>query len=194
MSVSKFNNNFDPMAAHENDHFGDGIHPDDVSKTQSFAPSDDRSFLTGGYNRQWAIVPHRRSLNDTKPTCNVTTAKDGSFQVCVDVHHFAPKEIHVKTVDNMIYIEGKHEERSDDHGFIERHFLRKYIVPAQYDMKHVESSLSSDGVLTIKAPPPPSANGGHRTLPLYHTGPAHLSVKAHHDSHSNGEKKNGVEK
>ena len=34
--------------------------------------------------------------------------KDG-FQACVDVHHFAPSEVTVKTVDNQIIVEGKHE-------------------------------------------------------------------------------------
>jgi HSP20 family molecular chaperone IbpA len=191
MNVSKFMNNFDPIAAHLRDHFGLGIHPEDVSKTHGFVPHN-RSILPTGYNRPWALVPNRRPLDDTKTASNVTTAKDGTFQVCVDVHHFAPKEIHVKTMDNLIIIEGKHEERTDDHGFIERRFVRKYSLPAEYDTEHIVSSLSSDGVLTVKAPPPPSIMGGHRTLPLHHTGPAHLSIKDHHDSstsHANGVKK-----
>ena len=85
--------------------------------------------------------------------------KDG-FQACVDVHHFQPSEITVKTVDNTVVIEGKHEERDDGHGSVQRHFVRKYVLPKEYDMNNVHSTLSSDGVLTIKAPLPAIKESG----------------------------------
>lgn len=47
-------------------------------------------------------------------------------------------------------------------------------------MNNVHSTLSSDGVLTIKAPPPPAALKGanERPVAITHTNmPAHLSVK-----------------
>lgn len=107
-----------------------------------------------------------------------TIGKDG-FQACIDVQQFQPNEITVKTVDNNIIIEGKHEEREDEHGFISRHFVRKYALPAGYDPKEVVSTLSSDGVLTIKAPPPPSKElkSNERIVQIQQTGPAHLNVK-----------------
>ena len=55
-------------------------------------------------------------------------------------------------MDKFIVVEGKHEEKQDEHGFISRQFTRKYLVPEQCDLEHVKSSLSSDGVLTITAP------------------------------------------
>lgn len=74
------------------------------------------------------------------------------FQVILDVQQFSPDEIIVKTVDNNIIVEAKHEERKDEHGFITRHFIRRYILPSSHDSLQVTSSLSSDGVLTITAP------------------------------------------
>lgn len=50
-------------------------------------------------------------------------------------------------------------------------------------MNTVHSSLSSDGVLTIKAPPPAIANTGERHVPITHTAlPAHMSIK-HNQPH-----------
>ena len=51
-----------------------------------------------------------------------------------------------------VVVEGKHEERADDHGYISRHFVRRYVLPEHYNMEQLNSSLSSDGVLTITAP------------------------------------------
>lgn len=73
-------------------------------------------------------------------------------QVILDVQQFSPDEIVVKTVDNNVIVEAKHEEKKDEHGYISRHFIRRYILPSCHDPLEVTSSLSSDGVLTITAP------------------------------------------
>lgn len=70
----------------------------------------------------------------------------------LDVQQFSPEEITVKTRDNCVIVEAKHEERQDEHGFIQRHFVRRYVLPSTHDVMNVTSSLSSDGVLTITAP------------------------------------------
>eukprot|EP00061_Rhincodon_typus_P017454 g46155.t1 len=40
------------------------------------------------------------------------------WKVSLDVNHFAPEEIAVKTKDGYVEITGKHEERQDEHGFV----------------------------------------------------------------------------
>ncbi|CRL02309.1 CLUMA_CG015152, isoform A [Clunio marinus] len=119
-------------------------------------------------------LEHRRKgISDMVPT----TGKDG-FQVCMDVQQFSPTEITVKTVDNFVVVEGKHEERQDEHGFITRQFTRRYALPKGYDAETVISTLSSDGVLTIKAPPPKNQlENKERVISIQQTGPAHLNVK-----------------
>ncbi|GBP00646.1 Heat shock protein 23 [Eumeta japonica] len=82
-----------------------------------------------------------------------TVGKDG-FQVCMDVQQFKPSELSVKVVDNCVTVEGKHEEREDDHGYISRHFVRRYALPKGYDPNNLVSTLSSDGVLTLSVPKP----------------------------------------
>jgi hypothetical protein len=78
----------------------------------------------------------------------------------------------------ILNFSGKHEERDDGHGSVQRHFVRKYVLPKDYDMNNVHSSLSTDGVLTIKAPPPAIKNSSERHVQITNTGmPAHLSIK-----------------
>ena len=88
----------------------------------------------------------------THPLLN--NAKYG-FEVMVDVHQFKPNEITVKVVENIVIVEAKHEERQDDQGYIARQFSRRFTLPSGYDVGKIESVLSSEGYLTVKAPPPP---------------------------------------
>lgn len=94
------------------------------------------------------------------------------FQVSVDVQHFSPEEINVKVIDGNVIIEGKHEEKRDQHGYISRQFVRRYALPQGCLPDTVESKLSSDGVLTVTAPkvlPLPSI--GEKIVPIAQTGP-----------------------
>lgn len=93
------------------------------------------------------------------------------WQVNVDVQHFSPEEITVKTVDGFIIVEGKHEEKKDEHGFISRQFVRKFKLPEDSNPDGVESRLSSDGVLTVVAPRKTDSVKGEREVPITHTGP-----------------------
>lgn len=68
------------------------------------------------------------------------------------MQQFSPDEISVKTVDNHVVVEAKHEEKQDEHGYISRHFVRRYVLPPSHDLVNITSTLSSDGVLTITAP------------------------------------------
>ncbi|BFF98071.1 heat shock protein 67B1 [Drosophila madeirensis] len=77
------------------------------------------------------------------------------FQVSMNVKQFSARELTVRTIDNCIVVEGQHDEKEDGHGVISRHFIRKYMLPKGFDPAEVHSTLSSDGILTVKAPPPP---------------------------------------
>ena len=57
------------------------------------------------------------------------TNDDKEFRAMVDVSHFTPEEIGVKTVDNKIIVNAKHEEKQDEHGYIKREFTRQYLLP-----------------------------------------------------------------
>ncbi|XP_033212258.1 protein lethal(2)essential for life-like [Belonocnema kinseyi] len=74
-------------------------------------------------------------------------------EVVLDIQQFTPEEETVKVVDKFVMVEGKHEEKQDEHGWVARTFTRKYLVPQQCDLGRVKSSLSSSqSILTITAP------------------------------------------
>jgi len=78
--------------------------------------------------------------------------KKNAFEVEVDVQHYRPGELDVKTVDNYIVVTGKHEEKQDDTGYVSRQFVRRYALPEGVKADSVICNLNFDGVLQISAP------------------------------------------
>lgn len=118
-----------------------------------------------GYYRPW------RSQTGQKDTGSEISIDKDKFQVNLDVQHFNPEEITVKTTgDNVITVEAKHEEKQDEHGYISRQFVRKYVLPKGHDISQAQSKLSSDGVLTITAPKINAEPLEHKTIPIQQTG------------------------
>ncbi|XP_060520889.1 alpha-crystallin A chain-like [Cylas formicarius] len=115
------------------------------------------------------IHGHLKSHGDKNTT--ISHEKD-HFQARVDIQQFKPEEVSVKlSDDNTVTVEGKHEERQDDHGFISRHFVRKYVLPEGTDLKKLKSKLSSDGVLSITAPKKQEAKQvEYKEIPIIRTG------------------------
>nr|XP_056721214.1 heat shock protein beta-1 [Euleptes europaea] len=98
-----------------------------------------------------------------------------SWKVALDVNHFAPEELVVKTKDGVVEITGKHEERQDEHGFISRCFTRKYTLPPGIEPAAVRSTLSPDGTLTVEAPlPKPAIQSAEIKIPV--TFEAHAQI------------------
>ncbi|XP_065361240.1 heat shock protein 23-like [Calliphora vicina] len=117
-------------------------------------------------------------LRDKQTSGPISTIGKDGFQVCMEVQQFKPSELSVKVVDNCVIVEGKHEEREDDQGYIARHFVRRYALPKGYDPNKVVSTLSSDGVLTVTVPKPQiEENSNERQIQIQQVGPAHLNVK-----------------
>lgn len=129
----------------------------------------------------WAVRdyfrPWRHLASLTKDYGSTINTDKNQFQVNLDVQHFAPDEISVKTVDGYVVIEAKHEEKQDDHGFISRQFVRKYSLPEGTEAEDVISQLSSDGILTISAPRKVVPGKGERIVPITQTGPVRKESK-----------------
>ncbi|CAL1274848.1 unnamed protein product, partial [Larinioides sclopetarius] len=51
-----------------------------------------------------------------------------------------------------ITITGEHEERIADSGYVGRHFIRRFMLPDDVSAEHLTTTLSEDGILTVKAP------------------------------------------
>ncbi|XP_045497537.1 protein lethal(2)essential for life-like [Colias croceus] len=148
-------------------HFGLGLTPNDYL-TILAVPQ-----VNNNYYRPWRNL--RASNEDEGST--IKNEKD-KFQVNLDVQHFTPEEISVKTADGYLVVEAKHEERQDEHGYISRSFVRRYPLPEGIEESSVTSKLSSDGVLSITAPlkaPPKSST--ERVVPIIQTGPVKKQIE-----------------
>ncbi|XP_026272784.1 protein lethal(2)essential for life-like [Frankliniella occidentalis] len=143
-------------------YFGDVLLRDDLlspSLSSVAAP-----LLSTHYLRPWRAQHHRQS-----GVSHLVDDKD-AVRINLDVKQFKPEELAVKVVDGYVVVEGSHEERQDEHGYISRSFSRRYKLPDSVDPDTVASSLSSDGVLVVTAPKkalPPAANT--RSVPITQT-------------------------
>uniref|UniRef100_A0A3P8SVR2 Si:dkey-1k23.3 n=1 Tax=Amphiprion percula TaxID=161767 RepID=A0A3P8SVR2_AMPPE len=92
--------------------------------------------------------------------------KISKWRVGMDVAHFSPSEISLSVRDGFLEVEGRHEERPDEHGFIARCFTRKYRLPAEVDVTNITSTLSVDGILTVEAPVPETSVPAAILIPI----------------------------
>lgn len=150
--------------------FGMGVGMDDLVSAFACTPMLSRNYYTPYFSR----LKHRQC---GEVGSKITVDKE-KFQVCLDVRQFSPDEIVVKTVDEHIMVEAKHEEKEDEHGFITRHFIRRYILPKDHIPEDVVSTLSLDGLLTITAPKKKMiTKSNERLVPIVSTGPVQKVVE-----------------
>ncbi|KAK2579616.1 hypothetical protein KPH14_010907 [Odynerus spinipes] len=149
--------------------FGLALNPEQLlqipSRLEVYTKPRER-FSPMNYYRPWAEL-----LRPTGSGSSTVQADKDKFQVVLDVQQFEPNEIDVKVIDKCVVVTAKHEEKRDEHGWISRQFVRKYLIPEQCDIDQVTSKLSTDGVLTITAPrkeQPKVEN--ERTIKIEHTG------------------------
>ena len=64
--------------------------------------------------------PMRRMEGELGKLISSVKDDENSFQVMVDVSQFRPNEVTVKTTDKNIVVHGRHEERTDQHGYVSR--------------------------------------------------------------------------
>uniref|UniRef100_A0A665U0G3 Heat shock protein beta-1-like n=1 Tax=Echeneis naucrates TaxID=173247 RepID=A0A665U0G3_ECHNA len=127
------------------------------------------SFSWPGYTQPPPLPPFRGqdttvvNEKDLKQLTNgVSEIRTGqhSWKINLDVNHFSPEEITITTKEGYLQISGDHQERHNEHGLVSRCFTRKYKLPEGVDLRHISSSLSGDGVLSIEAPVPGTSTSG----------------------------------
>lgn len=155
--------------------FGLALNPEQLfqmpSRLQLYMKPRER--MPMNYYRPWAELFRQNNSGSS-----VVEADKDKFNVVLDVQQFDPSEIDVKVVDKCVVVTAKHEEKRDEHGWISRQFVRKYLIPEQCDIDQVTSKLSSDGVLFITAPrkdQPKTEN--ERTIKIEHTGKPAVQAK-----------------
>ncbi|XP_017883750.1 protein lethal(2)essential for life-like [Ceratina calcarata] len=153
-------------------HFGLSLSPEDLPTALPF-PDNEIVVIKPRRRGTQRYQPYERALERaSRGGISTVQADKNKFQVTLDVQQFAPEEVSVKVVGKNVIVEGKHEEKQDEHGWISRQFVRKYLVPDQCDIDQLKSSLSSDGVLTITAPrkEPEPQSKNERIIQIENTG------------------------
>ncbi|XP_025407226.1 alpha-crystallin A chain-like [Sipha flava] len=156
--------------------FGLGLLDDDLLLGPRYHGRSHFPVLLKSYLR-----PHRLSSAAQSGLSCIQNDKN-NFKVNLDVQQFKPEEVSVKVVDGYVVVEGKHEERSDEHGYISRQFTRRYKVPDNVDSNSITSTLSSDGVLSVGAPKKiPEKSAGERPIQIVQTNQPSIKQSSNKD-------------
>src|SRR5271156_6211772 len=76
-----------------------------------------------------------------------------------NVNQYRPEEVTVKTVDNRLLVQAKHEEKSAQKTVF-REYNQEFMLPRGTNPEAITSTLSMDGILTVEAPLPALEGGG----------------------------------
>ncbi|VDK83353.1 unnamed protein product [Onchocerca ochengi] len=116
------------------------------------------------------------------------TNNTSRFAVEIDAYQFRPEEIQVKTIDDTLLIEGRHEDVRDRDNFTKMYFVRKYQLPLDVNPKDIESTIDSTGRLLVEAKKQPQIQGRERMIPIEgpsRRGEVHMSRNNATRSHEN---------
>lgn len=78
-------------------------------------------------------------------------ANKDEFLVYLDVNGFENHEINVRSINEMVYVEGRQGKRAGN--AVPRQFTRQFRLPDFFDSEDVRATISEDGILRIKALP-----------------------------------------
>ena len=94
---------------------------------------------------------------------------DDSYKILVNVENYNPEELVIKTVDNTVIVEAKHEEKTPEgRSYSTQSFNQSFTLPRGVNPESVTSALSKEGVLTITAPLPKAvkSSNSERLVPI----------------------------
>jgi len=118
--------------------------------------SDERSLLKKGPREN--LFDDDRSLfaaNSEQNGVSKVQYDDKNYKILVNVENFKPEELVIKTIDNTVHVEAKHEEKtSDGRSYSTKSFNQSFTLPRGVNPESVTSALSRDGILTLSAPLP----------------------------------------
>merc|ERR1712012_61113 len=81
------------------------------------------------------------------------TEDDSKMEISLNTSGYSPSELKVNVADDVLIIEGKHEEKTQEgHTMVSRQFRRQYGLSSDVKKTEVVSNLSQDGVLVVTPP------------------------------------------
>jgi len=112
----------------------------------SFEDNDLQKKLEAFKNKSALAVPGKA---DTAHNLQVSCSND-KFMIQLELPGFLPEDFSLKTKDDIILLEAVHEGKGD--GSTSRKFVKEFKVPEGVVKDQLQSSYSSEGILTIHAP------------------------------------------
>ncbi|KAI6233766.1 SHSP domain-containing protein [Aphelenchoides fujianensis] len=139
--------------------------------TSSYFPSsrwlDDLDFDRPSFSRPYWQERTFRDSHRLADGIGEPVSGPDYFSIQLDVSSFRPEDLKVTVIENQVVIEGRHDERNDRYGQVERLFVRKYTIPDSIKPEEVTSELSKDGVLTVQTlRKPPVEEEKVRQIPI----------------------------
>ncbi|KJH45534.1 Hsp20/alpha crystallin family protein [Dictyocaulus viviparus] len=99
--------------------------------------------------------------NETQQMVN----DDKKFAVSLDVSQFHPEELNVHIDGRELTIEGKQEHKTEN-SFMNRSFVRKWILPENVDVDGLHTQLDNKGHLCVEAPKLSDSGSRKRNIPI----------------------------
>jgi len=144
------------------------------SLSSKFASNSFTSDSDFGLSRRWlmpkGIFDEDLARFQLKDEVLCIKNDDNKFEVSIDTHGFKPEDLQVKIQDNVVSIQGKHEEKTDESNsksYVSRHLAKSFTLPQGCKMETVSSNLSKDGLLIVSAPKiDPGSSSFSRKIPI----------------------------
>merc|ERR1712013_878333 len=121
------------------------------------SPFDD-SFFSNRWNNDW-MVPSKNldsQFKEFRSLFNKEEAKveedNTRMEVRIDASEYKPEELKGSVQSGRLLVEGRHKEKKEDGGYIQRSFSRSYTLPKEAEADKMVSNLSSEGILVITTP------------------------------------------
>lgn len=136
-----------------------------VKSSDDFAPGELRAESPSASSQAGAARASKWPDSLQSPTIEDTS--DGRvLRLRFDVTSYEPEELVVRTIDNRLTVQAKHEEKSENRS-VYREYNREFHLPDGVDIELIKSTLSSDGVLTVDCPlPAPKVQASSRRIPI----------------------------
>uniref|UniRef100_A0A0K0E756 SHSP domain-containing protein n=1 Tax=Strongyloides stercoralis TaxID=6248 RepID=A0A0K0E756_STRER len=100
-------------------------------------------------------------------TSTLFSTSDNHLEVVLDISEYGADNIEISISNNYIVVKASHPEKEDQMGLISRSFTRKFPLPANVKPDAVESNVTGDGKLHIKAFAPKDQNKGEtKSIPI----------------------------
>uniref|UniRef100_A0AC35U7W6 SHSP domain-containing protein n=1 Tax=Rhabditophanes sp. KR3021 TaxID=114890 RepID=A0AC35U7W6_9BILA len=94
------------------------------------------------------------------------STSDNHIDVVLDISEYGADNIEISISNNYIIVHASHPDKEDQMGLISKSFTRKFHLPTNVKAENVESNVTADGKLHIKAHAPKETKHSEDSKPI----------------------------